>query len=80
MAKIVVLANRLAKSGVEKKAGWIREEFITTTAIAVIVALRILLVSPKGSRRAASLDRRSPVRDKRLVGSPNYCSECGSKV
>jgi len=30
-----------------EKANWLREEFLTGTAIAVVIALLILLVSPK---------------------------------
>jgi hypothetical protein len=46
---ILVVANWLIERGVEEKANWIRQEFLTGTAIAVIIALLILLVSPKGS-------------------------------
>jgi hypothetical protein len=45
---ILVVANWIAESGVEEKANWVRQEFLTGTAIAVIVALLILLVNPKG--------------------------------
>jgi hypothetical protein len=76
----LVFADWLANSGIEERAGWICEEFLTATPIAVTVALLILLVSPKSSTRAAGLDRRCPVCDKRLVGSPYYCSEYGSKL
>ena len=79
-ANILVVANWLAEKGVAEKAGWLREEFLTGTAIAVVVALLILLVNPKGSGRANSLVRRCPVCDKVLVTRGAYCSECGSKV
>lgn len=78
---ILVVANWIAESGVEQKANWLREEFLTGTAIAVIIALLILLVSPKsGGGRAVSFLRRCPVCDHRLIGKGSYCSECGSKV
>jgi len=77
---ILVVANWLAEKGVQEKANWIRQEFLTGTAVAVIATLLILLVSPKGASRAVGLLRRCPVCDKRLVGNPNYCGECGSKV
>lgn len=78
---ILLVANWLAESGVEQKANWLREEFLTGTAIAVIVALLILLVNPKNvSGRAIGFTRRCPVCDKRLIGNPNYCAECGSKI
>jgi rRNA maturation endonuclease Nob1 len=54
---------------------------LTGTAIAVILTLLILLVNPRNAGdRVISFTRRCPVCDKRLVGSPNYCGECGSKV
>jgi len=78
-ANILIVANRLVEKGVDEKANWIREEFLTGTAIAVIIALLILPVNPKGSSRAVGLLRRCPVCDKMMIGSPNYCGECGSK-
>jgi hypothetical protein len=80
-SNILLVANWLAEKGIERKANWLREEFLTGTAIAVIVALMILLVNPKNvSGRAVSFTKRCPVCDKRLIGNVNYCSECGSKV
>lgn len=80
MANVLVVANWLVEKRVAEKAGWLREEFLTGTAIAVIVALLILLVNPKGSGRTIGLVRRCPVCDKVLVTRGAYCSECGSKV
>jgi hypothetical protein len=71
----------VADQGIEQKANWLREEFLTGTAIAVIIALLILLVNPKNvNSRAIGFTRRCPVCDKRLIGNVNYCGECGSKV
>jgi hypothetical protein len=78
-ANILVVANWLDEKGLTEKANWLREEFLTGTAIAVIIALLILLVNPKNSR-AFGLVRRCPVCDKRLIGNVNYCGECGSMV
>ena len=78
-ANILVVANWLAEKGLAEKANWLREEFLTGTTIAVIIALLILLVYPKSSR-AVGFVRRCPVCDKRLIGRGSYCSECGSKV
>jgi hypothetical protein len=40
-----------------------------------------LLVNPRNiAGRAIGFTRRCPVCDKRLIGNPNYCAECGSKV
>ena len=80
MANILVVANWISDTGVAEKAGWIRREFLTGTAIAVILTLLILLVSPKTSGRVISFTRRCPVCDKRLIGNVNYCSECGSRI
>ena len=46
---ILVVANWIAESGVEQKANWLREEFLTGTAIAVIIALLIRLTGSKRS-------------------------------
>ncbi len=79
---ILVVANWLAESGVEQKANWLREEFLTGTAIAVIISLLILLTGSKSgnSSRVFGIIRRCPVCDHRLIGKGSYCSECGSKV
>ena len=78
---ILLVANWLAEKGIEQRANWVREEFLTGIAIAVIIALLILLVNPKSvSGRVISFTRRCPVCGKRLFGSGNYCSECGSKI
>ena len=47
MANILVVANWIAEPGIAEKAGWLRREFLTGTAIAVTLALLVLLVSPK---------------------------------
>ena len=81
MANILVVANWISDTGVAEKAGWVRREFLTGTAVAVILVLLILLVSPKNTvGKAIDLTRRCPVCDKRLIGSANYCADCGSKV
>jgi len=81
MANILVVANWLAEKGLAEKANWLREEFLMGTAIAVILVLFILLVNPKSTTgKAVGFIRRCPVCDKRLIGNPNYCGECGSKV
>ena len=82
MANILVVANWLAEKGLMEKANWLREEFLTGTAIAVIIALLILLVNPKrvSGGRAVGLVRRCPVCDHVLLSRGSYCSECGSKI
>ena len=75
---VLLIANWLTEKGVSEKANWLRENFLTGTAITVIIALLILLVSPGKSR--IGIGQGCPVCDKRLLGNPHYCSECGSKV
>ncbi len=81
MANILMVANWIAESGIAEKAGWVRREFLTGTAAAVILVLLILLVSPKNTTsKLVGFIRSCPVCDKRLIGNVNYCGECGSKV
>jgi len=80
LANILVVANWIADTGIAEKAGWIRREFLTGTAVAVILSLLLLLVCPRTSSRALGLTRRCPVCDERLSGNVNYCPDCGSKI
>ena len=75
---VLLIANWLSEKGVPEKANWLRDNFLTGTAITVIIALLILLVSP--GRSKFGIGRSCPVCDKRLLGNPNYCADCGSKV
>ena len=77
---LLLIANWLAEKGVPEKANWLRENFLTGTAFAVIVALLILLVNPRTSSGLIGYMQRCPVCDHRLIGSSNYCADCGSKV
>ena len=78
VGNILLVANWLTDKGVVDWARHIRAEYLTGTAVTIILVLLILLVSPKaGSNR---LVRRCPVCDHVLVGRGSYCSECGSKV
>lgn len=75
---VLLIANWLSEKGVPEKANWLRENFLTGTAITIIIALLILLVSPGKSR--VGIGRSCPVCDKRFLGNPSYCADCGSKV
>ncbi len=78
VSNIPLMAHWLSEKGVVDWVKNIRTEYLTGTAITIIVVLLILLVSPRG--RAGILVRRCPVCDKVLVTKGNYCTECGSKV
>ena len=81
VGNILMVANWISDTGIAEKAGWVRREFLTGTAVAVILVLLLLLVSPKGATgKVISFTRSCPVCDKRLIGNMNYCGECGSKV
>ena len=79
---ILVVANWIAETGIGEKAQWVRREFLTGTAIAIILTLLILLTGSKRSdgSRAFGLIRKCPVCDHRLLGRGSYCGDCGSKV
>lgn len=82
MANIVLVANWLSESGVSEFAQTIKSNYLTGTAVTIIIALLILLVGPKtanGSKLVGFI-RKCPVCDHRLIGRGSYCSECGSKV
>jgi len=78
IGNILLVANWLSEKGVIDWAKNIRTEYLTGTAITIIVVLLILLVSPK--TKTGGLVRRCPVCDKVLVTRGDYCSECGSKI
>lgn len=83
MANIVMVANWLSESGISAFAQTVKSNYLTGTAITIIIALLILLVGPKSASgsKVISLVRRCPVCDCVLLSSRgSYCSECGSKV
>ena len=82
MANILIVANWLVDTGACKWARFIRTEFLTGTAITIIVALLILLVNPKRptNNGRARFIRHCPVCDKALFSNGNYCSDCGCKL
>lgn len=81
MAVVLVLANvwRIATwletAGVVGFAKYVRREFLTGTAIAIIVVLLVLLMPSAGQ-----LLRRCRVCQRLLLGSARYCARCGSKA
>lgn len=84
-ANIMIVAAWLQEHGVIDLVNGIREEFLTGTAITIIITLLILLVKPRvimnGAAAARGLAaRRCPVCDGGVSESANYCPDCGSKV
>lgn len=78
-ANIMIVTAWLQEHGVIETAQDIHEEFLTGTAITVIIALLVMLVGPKAGRISTSRHRCS-VCGHGLSGKANYCGECGSKV
>ncbi len=81
LANMWLVMNWLEEKGVIDMAKYVRKEFLTGTAITIILALLILLVKP--AREAAGRCgwiRRCPVCDHLLLGRGSYCGACGSKV
>ena len=83
IAVVLALANAgtivawLHGVGVIPLAEHIRSEYVTGTAIAIIVALLILL---PGRAVWAICVRHCPVCDCLLLRRGKYCGECGSRV
>ena len=78
LGNILLVASWLSERGIVDWARGVRAEYLTGTAVTIIAVLLILLVSPR--TKAAGWVRRCPVCDKRLIGDPQYCGECGSRV
>jgi len=77
VANILLVASWLEEKGVIDFAKHIKAEYLTGTAITIIIVLLILLVKPGKER---GLLRRCPVCDHVLIGRSSYCGECGSRV
>lgn len=81
LANVWLVVNWLDDKGVIDGARYVRKEYLTGTAITIVIVLLILLVKP--GREAVGrfgLIRRCPVCDHTLLGRAKYCGECGSKV
>jgi len=79
MGNILVVAHWFHEVGAVDMAQEVRQEFLTGTAITVIIALLILTVGVGGSIGRGIL-RRCPVCDHGIQGTVKYCEECGSRV
>ena len=82
LANILVVANWLIDTGVCDWARFASTEFLTGTAITIIITLLFLLVNPKqqANSNRTRLIRNCPVCDNILFNSGTYCSDCGSKL
>lgn len=78
LANAVVIADWLARLGLVGLAQGLRAEYVTGTAITIIVMMLMLLARP--ARGFAEPIRRCPVCDHELRREGNYCPECGSRV
>jgi hypothetical protein len=78
VANAFLIAHWLQEVGAVEFASYLRSEFLTGTAITIIVVLLILLVSQKAT--SGALFQRCPVCDHKLLGRGKYCGECGSRV
>ena len=77
LANMWLVINWLQDKGVIDMAKYVRKEFLTGTAITIIVTLLILLVKPaREAAGRAGLIRRCPVCDHVLLSRGGYCSEC----
>lgn len=76
LANMVAFVCWLERSGVIAWAQHVREEFVTGTAITVILALIVLLVPPA----VGFAIRRCGVCEALLFRRGKYCPGCGSRV
>ena len=81
LANAWLVVNWLQEKGLVEWAGHVKSQYLTGTAITIILVLLILLVKPgKEAVSRVGLLRRCPVCDHVLMGRGVYCSDCGSKV
>lgn len=79
-ANVMLVAHWMEKMGLIDWARNVRSEFLTGTALTVILALLILLVPGRNSENRSGYLGRCPTCDHLLLGRGKYCAECGSKV
>jgi hypothetical protein len=79
VANLWIIVNWLDGHGVIAAAKHVRQEYLTGTAITIIVVFLILLVGP-GRTTATSWFRRCSVCGERLGLAGKYCAECGSRT
>jgi hypothetical protein len=81
VANLIFVTNWLADKGVIDWAKYVHKEYLTGTAITIIVVLLILLVRPGyNAARAWAGTRRCRVCDHAVREDAQYCGDCGSRV
>mgnify|MGYP001600967450 CR=1 FL=1 len=86
LAVVILLANFWALAGwldglgVIACARHVRSEYVTGTAITVIVTLLFLLGGAGAIGKCSQFIRRCPVCDHALLRPGKYCAACGSRV
>jgi len=78
MGNIVLVINWMQAQGWIEWAQSVRHDYLTPTALTIVVVLLILLVKPRDE--SAGWIRRCPVCDHMTGGNKNYCGDCGSKL
>ncbi len=81
IAGMPAITAALAELGLVGTAQTLRAEYVTGTAIAVILALLILL--PRRTivgLRIERPDAKCPVCEQRIDRAATYCPQCGSRV
>lgn len=78
VANVWLIASWLEDHGVIDCARHVRSEYLTGTAITVVIVLLILLA--RQSTEQPRWYRRCAVCDHLLIGRGRYCTECGSKA
>jgi hypothetical protein len=81
LANFLIPGEWLDRVGVIGWAQWLRTEYITGAAIAVIVALLILLPETSRYTGRSRIDvYHCPVCDTQLAHPGRYCPTCGSRL
>jgi len=80
LSNVWLVAGWLDKLGVIAVADRLRTEYLTGTAIAVIVTMLFLLGGDGAIRACGRLVRRCPVCDHPMLRPGKYCGECGSRM
>ena len=78
IANVLLVAGWLAEKGVIDFARHIKAEYLTGTALTIVIVLMILLVKPGGEK--TGFLRSCPVCDHTLICKGKYCCECESKI